>query len=98
MDALLKTINFALYIFLLILMASVIFSWLYSFNIVNRQSQFIRMIGHFLYQTTEPVLRPIRRILPDTGSIDFSPLVVFLIIYFLQNLIMSARISLLFGG
>ncbi|MCB1385487.1 MAG: YggT family protein [Nitratireductor sp.] len=70
-----------------VLIVSVIFSWLYAFNIVNPGNQVVGTIGSILYQLTEPVLRPIRRFLPDLGAIDISPIILFLIIYFLQLII-----------
>jgi len=63
---------------------SVIFSWLYAFNVVNASNQFISQVGGFLYQITEPMFRPIRRILPNMGNLDLSPIVVLLAITFLQ--------------
>ena len=70
-----------------IVVASAIFSWLYAFNVVNPRNQFIAMIGNALYQMTEPLYRPIRRFLPDLGGLDLSPVIVLLIIFFLQMLI-----------
>jgi len=76
-----------LYVYVII--ASAIFSWLYAFNIVNTRNQFIGMVGQFLYAVTEPVLRPIRRILPATSGIDLSPLVLILGIWFIQSVIIT---------
>jgi len=87
MFALFKTIDLILNLYLFVLIGSAVFSWLYAFNIVNPQSAFVRAIAQFFYAATEPVLRPIRRIIPNLGAIDISPMVVFLIIYFLQNLL-----------
>ena len=70
-----------------IIIASAVLSWLFAFNIVNPRNQFVGMIGEFLYRVTEPIYRPIRRVLPDLGGIDLSPLVVLLGIFFLQQLI-----------
>ncbi len=63
---------------------SVIFSWLYAFNVVNASNQFISQVGRFLYQVTEPIYAPIRRVLPNMGTLDLSPIVVLLAITFLQ--------------
>ena len=49
-------------------------SWLVAFNVVNARNQFVAMVGDFLYRVTEPVLRPIRNMLPNLGGIDISPL------------------------
>jgi len=85
MYALFSTLDLALQIYIYILIASAIFSWLYAFNIVNPHNPIVRMISSFLYQATEPVLRPVRRILPNLGAIDISPVFVFLMIYFIRS-------------
>lgn len=84
MAAVLLTIDLALSIYWYILIASAIFSWLYAFNVVNSRNQVVAMIGDFLFRVTEPVLRPIRRVLPNLGGIDISPIIVLLIIFFLR--------------
>ena len=70
-----------------IVILSVIFSWLYAFNVINSSNDFVNMIGRFLYQLTEPVYRPIRRFLPNLGGIDISPIIVLFAIMFLQYLL-----------
>lgn len=71
-----------------ILIISIIFSWLYAFNVINSSNRFVAMVGDFLYRITEPALRPIRRLvhryLPDLGGIDISPIFLFIIIYVIQ--------------
>jgi YggT family protein len=66
---------------------SAIFSWLYAFNVINTRNQFVNQIGSALYAITEPVYRPIRRFLPNMNGLDLSPLVVLVIIFFLQQVI-----------
>ena len=61
-----------------IMIASAIMSWLVAFGVVNMRNQFIRMVVDMLYRLTEPVLRPIRRILPNLGGVDISPVVLLL--------------------
>ncbi|MFI0845112.1 YggT family protein [Mesorhizobium sp. IMUNJ 23232] len=85
MLALIQTVDLALGIYWWFLIASAIFSWLYAFNVVNSRNQFVNTIGTFLFRVTEPVLAPIRRMLPDLGGIDISPIIVLLIIYFLRQ-------------
>ncbi len=85
MLALFQTIDLALSIYTWIIIASAIFSWLYAFNVVNSRNQFVGMIGDFLYKATEPALRPIRRVLPDLGGLDISPIVLLLLIFFLRS-------------
>jgi YggT family protein len=74
-----------LYIWLLI--ASAVLSWLVVFQVVNTRNRGVMMIGDFLYRITEPALRPIRRVLPHLGGIDVSPVVLILLLIFLRNLI-----------
>jgi YggT family protein len=87
MIPLLNTLMFALNIYIWILIANAIFSWLYAFNVINTRNQFVNTIGRALYQMTEPVLRPIRRFMPDLGGVDISPIVLVLIIYLVQQII-----------
>lgn len=70
-----------------IVLAYVIMSWLIAFNVINTHNRFVYLINDFLNRTTEPALRPIRRFLPNLGGIDLSPIVLFLLIMFLQRLI-----------
>ncbi|MCZ4432528.1 YggT family protein [Agrobacterium sp. SOY23] len=85
MLALFQTIDLALNLYTWVLIASAIFSWLYAFNVINSRNQFVNAIGSFLVNVTEPVLRPIRRILPNLGGIDISPIIVLLIIFFIRS-------------
>lgn len=75
-----------LYVYILI--AAAVLSWLIAFNVVNTRNQAVSMIGEFLYRVTEPVLRPIRRVMPDLGGIDISPVIVILVIFFIQSVIL----------
>ena len=90
MLALIRTIVFALDIYWWLLIASAIFSWLYAFNVVNSRNQFVGTIGSFLFRVTEPALRPIRRLLPDLGGIDISPIILLLILYFLREFLLTS--------
>jgi YggT family protein len=85
MLALFQTIDLALNLYTWVLIASAIFSWLYAFNVINSSNQFVDAIGRFLYNVTEPVLRPIRRVMPNLGGIDISPIIVLLLIFFLRT-------------
>lgn len=85
MLALFQTIDLVLDLYTWILIASAVFSWLYAFNVINSSNQFVNSIGRFLYAVTEPVLAPIRRILPNLGGIDISPIVVLVLIFFLRT-------------
>lgn len=70
-----------------ILIASAILSWLVAFNVVNPHNQFVRSFGEFLWRVTEPVLAPIRRLLPNLGGIDISPVILIIGLYFIRNLV-----------
>ena len=74
-----------LYIWLLI--AAAVLSWLIAFNVVNARNQFVSMVGDFLFRITEPVLRPIRSIMPNLGGIDVSPVIVILLIILIKDII-----------
>jgi YggT family protein len=67
-----------------IVIASVIVSWLTTFNVINPYNNFVRSLLRILYTLTEPVFRPIRKIIPPMGGLDLSPIIVFVIIWFLQ--------------
>ncbi len=74
--------------FLLIVYA--IMSWLIAFNVVNTYNSFVRGVQHTLDRIFDPLLRPIRRIIPDMGGIDLSPMVLFLLIVLIQNYLYPA--------
>ena len=67
-----------------IVIAAVIVSWLTAFNVINERNNFVRTLLTILYRLTEPVFRPIRRIMPEIGGLDLSPIIVLLLIWFLQ--------------
>ena len=87
MRAVLDVILLVLQIYVWLLIASAVLSWLVAFNVVNTRNQFVAQVGEFLYRITEPVLRPIRSIMPNLGGIDISPVILILIIFFIQNVI-----------
>ena len=82
-------VSLLLKLYIYILFAAAIMSWLIAFNVVNPRNQFVAMLAEFLYRITEPVLRPIRSILPNLGGIDISPVIVILIIVFVQSVILT---------
>ena len=67
-----------------IVIAAVIVSWLTAFNVINQHNQFVRTLLRILIALTEPVFRPIRKVIPAIGGLDLSPIIVFVIIWFLQ--------------
>ncbi|NFV82136.1 YggT family protein [Magnetospirillum aberrantis] len=74
----------ALKIYWYVVLATVIFSWLLAFGVINTYNQAVRTIGDVLARLTEPALRPIRRIMPDFGPVDLSPIALWLLILFVQ--------------
>lgn len=97
MQLLLELVLVILQIAQYLLFAAVIFSWLITFNVVNQRNRAVWQIGDFLYRVTEPFLRPLRRILPNLGGLDLSPLVALLIIWVIQRAIVLYGGALLFG-
>ena len=87
MRAILDVILIVLDLYVWLLIASAVLSWLVAFNVVNSRNQFVAMVGDFLYRITEPVLRPIRNRLPSLGGIDISPVVLILIIILIKSVI-----------
>jgi YggT family protein len=87
MRSILTIILIILDIYIWLLIASAILSWLIAFNVVNTRNQFVHMVGDFLWKITEPVLRPIRSIMPNLGGIDISPVILILLIILLKDVI-----------
>ena len=89
MQAFLWLISTVIELFIWCLIISAILSWLIAFNVVNTQNRIVFMIGDFLHRITEPALRPIRRLLPNLGGIDISPIVLLLLLFFIQRLLIE---------
>lgn len=87
MLSLLWLINTVIQIYIFILIVQVVMSWLIAFNVVNTRNRFVYMVADVAYKLTEPALRPIRRILPNFGGIDLSPVVLILLLGFIQRLL-----------
>jgi YggT family protein len=81
---LVQIIIYVLELFKWCVIGSIILSWLVAFNVVNTRNRAVYMIGDTLYKLTEWALRPIRRIMPNTGALDLSPVVLFLIIWLIE--------------
>ncbi|MBO6834925.1 MAG: YggT family protein [Alphaproteobacteria bacterium] len=88
-------INLAIQFYFYLIIASAVMSWLVALNVINTSNRFVYMIGDFLYRVTEPALRPIRRVLPDLGPVDLSPIVLILILIFLQMVLANIAASLI---
>jgi YggT family protein len=87
MRSILYIILLILDIYIWLLIAAAVLSWLIAFNVVNTRNQFVHMVGDFLWRITEPVLRPIRSIMPNLGGIDISPVILILLIILLKDVI-----------
>jgi YggT family protein len=87
-----------IHLYILAIIIAVVISMLISFGIVNGRSRFVYTVADFLNRLTEPVLAPIRRILPDLGGIDISPLIAILLLEFLDRLLASLYIHLVLAG
>ena len=87
MIALLQIVQLLLNLVWWVIVIQAVLSWLIAFNVINTQSDFVRTVWNALQKITEPLYRPIRRILPDFGALDLSPLVVLLILYILTNIV-----------
>ena len=74
-------------IYIWLLIGSAVLSWLIAFNVVNTRNQFVAAVAEFLYRITEPLLAPIRSFLPNFGGLDISPIILILIIMFIQRVI-----------
>ena len=87
--AVLTTLSLILNLVWWVFLIMIIMSWLISFNVINTRNQFVSNVWRVLNQITDPILRPIRRVVPQMGGLDLSPIIVFIIIFFLQRLIDS---------
>jgi YggT family protein len=87
MRAILNVLILALDLYKLVIIVAAVMSWLIAFNVVNVRNEVVRTIWSSLVALTEPVLRPIRRFLPNTGGLDISPIVLFLTILLVEQII-----------
>ena len=86
--ALFQIAELLLNVLMYIIIAQAILSWLVAFNVINTHNDFVRSFLHALDRITEPLYRPFRRILPDFGGLDFSPMVVLLLIIIVKNILL----------
>ena len=89
MNSLLYLIIQIISLYKFVLIIYIIFTWLINFNIINTSNRFVYSVMEVLYKFSEPSLRIIRKYIPNLGSIDISPIVVFLLLEFLQRLIIE---------
>jgi len=82
-------------IYQFIVIAAVVMTWLFHFNIINYSQQFVRMVWEVVSKLTEPILSRIRNFLPDMGGIDISPIVLLLLVFFARNVVIQIGNKLL---
>lgn len=80
-------INLLIELYIWVLIASAVLSWLVAFNVLNTRNRFVYVVGDVLHRLTEPALRPIRRILPNFGGVDLSPVALILLLVFIRQLL-----------
>jgi YggT family protein len=80
-------IDTVLELYIWVIIASVVLSWLIAFNVINTGNSFVHQIGDFLHRATEPALRPLRGFLPNLGGIDIAPVVLILLLVFARRLL-----------
>jgi len=95
---LLQIVDLLLSVLRWIIIIQAIMSWLVAFNVINTYNDFVRQLLYALDKITEPIYRPIRRIMPDFGALDLSPLVALLLIIILQMVIGHAEASVMMAG
>jgi YggT family protein len=82
-------VSYALGLYQFVVISAVVVSWLIAFNVVNPYNLFVRSLWQALTALTEPLLRPIRRLLPDLGGIDISPMILLLLCFGVQYVVMG---------
>lgn len=95
LDPLLRILLIAIDLYIWAVIISVVLTWLVHFKVVNTSNQFVSMVGEFLWRLTEPAMRPIRRVVPKFGGVDISPIVLILILLFLQMVVANIRLSMM---
>ncbi len=89
-----QVIDIAISLFIWALIISAVLSWLVAFNVVNPHNRLVYTVGDALHRVTEPALRPIRRFLPVAGGVDFSPLVLILLLIFLRGVLHNIAVQI----
>ena len=90
--------DFLLQVLTWIIVIQAILSWLVAFNVINTYNNFVRSFLYALDRITAPLYRPVRRILPDFGGLDFSPIVVLLLIYVIRILLAGVAVDIAMRG
>lgn len=96
--ALFQIVDVLLQILWWIIVVQIILSWLVAFNVINTSNNFVRSLYNALERLTRPLYRPIRKIMPDFGGLDFSPVVILLLIWMLRVLLAGLELDLIRSG
>ena len=91
-------IVYVIQLYIWVIIASAILSWLIAFNVVNTSNRFVYSVADMLYRVTEPTLRPIRRILPNLGGIDISPVILILFLLFIRDVVLIGWLAPAFAA
>ena len=95
---LIEIVKYVVNIYVYVIIVWVVTSWLVAFDVINLRNNFVRMLYDVLNRLTEPVMRPIRRLLPNLGGLDLSPLVVFVLIMVIQQILTFVQREVLLQG
>ena len=85
MRPLIELIIYVIDLYKWVVIAQVIMSWLVAFGVINTHNRVVAQIGEVLYRLTEPALRPIRRLLPNFGGVDISPIILLLLLWLVER-------------
>jgi len=83
-------------LYIWVIIASAVLSWLIAFGVVNTSNRFVYTLGDMLHRLTEPALRPLRQIVPNLGGIDISPVILILGLIFIENVLLIGWIAPMF--
>ena len=86
---LIKLLLTVINLYVWVVVASVVLSWLVAFGVVNTSNRFVYMMGDVIHRITEPLLRPIRNILPDMGNIDLAPVALIMLLWFTESMLVQ---------
>ncbi len=99
MIRLLDFISYLITLYIYVIVFAVVLSWLISFNVINAYNPFVRTLWQAVNAVTEPLLRPIRRFMPDLGGLDISPMILLLACFFVQTVVLgNIRDALIASG
>jgi YggT family protein len=93
MHALIGFIAMVITLYIWVVIISAVLSWLIAFDVVNRRNRAVYTIADSLYRLTEPALRPIRKVLPDLGGLDISPVILILGLIFLRDVVLLSWLA-----